>query len=640
MRDHNHDHDQCRAEAMAETPECADLHEHPPAGVSRRWLLAAAGFAGGSGLALGALPALPAAADADHGPGGADWQPDHDDPRFTLVVMPDTQYLFDADRVHPAPLDASLRWILENSGEPNIVFLSHLGDLTQNGLAGDFAAISKSFEVLDRAHAGYSVLAGNHDIDSGTDDQRGSTPYLQAFGPQRFARSSTFGGASPDGYNTYHVFRAAGRQWLVLALDWRPSAKGIAWAQSVIDRHPKLPVIVTTHEIAFADDSGEAHLSDFGRQLWDGLIARNDQIFLTLNGHFWPPGRTVLPNNAGHDVHVHITNYQDRYFGGSAMIRTYTFDLARETIDVRTLSPYMQSIPDDRRSELQRLEVELTDPANLFSVPIDFDARFNGFAPVPVRGPRPARSVVVPGTLAYWRFDAAAAGSPAGSIRDQSGNGNDLTRVSLGGGDAALTFSDDHHLDSPAHASLRFLGGKDPIRGAYLRTTDGAPLNKATLARGYTIEAFVMLPSDFDDGTHAWCGLFSRMGSGGDAGKTGDDPSEPTGTLNLDSGGTAQWAVFPLNQNKIVTNWSHILPKNRWWHLAVVNDGTHTVMYVDGCPVVGNPSTPANGVTSTGDFWMLGAYDYNRIVEQSFYGWLGDVRVVGRPLPPRDFLIA
>ncbi|MFD0580773.1 metallophosphoesterase [Dactylosporangium darangshiense] len=350
MRDHNHDHDRCLAQAMAETPQCADLHEHPQGGVSRRWLLTAAGLAGGGGLALGGLPALPAAANPDDLPGGAGWRPDRDDQRFTLVVMPDTQYLFDNDRVHPAPLDASLRWILENSREENIVFLTHLGDMTQNGLVSDFAAIGKSFEVLDRAHADYSVLAGNHDINSGTDDQRGNTPYLQAFGPQRFSRSSTFGGASPDGYNTYHVFRAAGRQWLVLALDWRPSATGIAWAQSVIDKHPKLPVIVTTHEIAFADDAGEAHLSDFGRQLWDNLIVKNDQIFLTLNGHFWPPGRTVLKNNAGHDVHVHITNYQDRYFGGGAMIRTYRFDLSRKTIDVRTFSPYMQSIAEERRS--------------------------------------------------------------------------------------------------------------------------------------------------------------------------------------------------------------------------------------------------------------------------------------------------
>jgi hypothetical protein len=51
--------------------------------------------------------------------------------------------------------------------------------------------------------------------------------------------------------------------------------------------------------------------------MWDKLIHGNDQVLLTLNGHYWPPGRTLLQNAAGHDVHVHITNYQDRYYGGA-----------------------------------------------------------------------------------------------------------------------------------------------------------------------------------------------------------------------------------------------------------------------------------------------------------------------------------
>jgi hypothetical protein len=159
-----------------------------------------------------------------------------------------------------------------------------------------------------------------------------------------------------------------------------------------------------------------------------------------------------------------------------------------------------------------------------------------------------------------------------------------------------------------------------------------------TLDRGYTIEAFLKLPPDFGD-AHAWCGLFTRMGTGGNAGKTGDDPSEPAGTLNLSSGAEVQWAVFPRNQNRMSTNWSHLLPLDTWWHVAVVNDGRHTVMYVDGCEVVRNPSTPAVGVVTTGDFWMLGAYHYNRIVEQSYYGWLGDVRVVDRALPVEKFML-
>lgn len=90
----------------------------------------------------------------------------------------------------------------------------------------------------------------------------------------------------------------------------------------------------------YADEYGdEAEFSAHGKHLWDELIAENDQIFLTLNGHYWPAARTTRANATGHDVHLHITNYQNRYYGGSAMIRLYRFDLARNTIDVETISP-------------------------------------------------------------------------------------------------------------------------------------------------------------------------------------------------------------------------------------------------------------------------------------------------------------
>src|SRR6185369_4543139 len=93
--------------------------------------------------------------------------------------------------------------------------------------------------------------------------------------------------------------------------------------------------------------------------------------------------------------------------GGAAMIRLYRFDLARKSIDVETISPYFLGLPAERRNELAQLEVELTGPTNRFSLPVDFAARFAGFAPVPPRAPRPARSVLVPGTVAYWRLESA-----------------------------------------------------------------------------------------------------------------------------------------------------------------------------------------------------------------------------------------
>ncbi|MEV6504549.1 LamG-like jellyroll fold domain-containing protein [Streptomyces sp. NPDC051642] len=613
----SHEHEQC---------------ETAQAGAGRRSFLRATALLGAAATAGAALPTAAEAAPFS-APTTASWRPDTDSRRFTLAVMPDTQYLFDGPSIDKAPIEASLRYLLEHGKDENIVFLSHLGDLTQNGAKPEFAAIGEAFRLLDRRGVGYSVLAGNHDVNSSTDDQRGSSPYLDTFGPQRFKGARTFGGASADGYNTYHLFEAAGREWMVLALDWRLSAKGYAWAKSVLAQHPHTPVILTTHELVVGDDQ----LSDYGQQLWDQLIEDHDQIFLTLNGHYWPAGRATRKNAAGNDVHLHLTNYQNRYFGGAAMIRLYRFDLDRGVIDVETVSPWILGRAAKGLNELERQEIELSGDADRFTVDIDFANRFSGFAPVPARPSRPASKLLVPGTVAYWRFDGHSdATAVSGTVRDQSGRGNDLTLVTVGGG--ALNWSSDHHPDQPGHGSLEFTGYKSPLKGAYLRTVDGAPLNSATFKRGYTIEAFYRLPADWDPDHNAWSGLVSRTGTGGAAGKTGDDPDEPLATLSLSNDREPQWAVRPLNQEGIASNWGQETPLETWWHLAVVNDGKHTTLYVEGCPVVRNPTATAVGLTSVGLPWLLGGYEYAGKIDQILHGRLGDVRIVERALPVTSFM--
>lgn len=609
----------CTSHEPGQESACADA--------GRRTFLRATALIGAAATAV-TLPAVAQAAPADRA-----WRPDTESRRFTLAVMPDTQYLFDGPSINAAPVEASLRHLLEHGREDNVVFLSHLGDLTENGAKAECDAIGEAFELLDRRGVGYSVLAGNHDVRSSTDDQRGSTPYLDTFGPDRFAGRPTFGGASPDGYNTFHVFKAAGREWLVFALDWRLSDKGYAWAKDVLAQHPTKPAVLTTHELLHGDDA----LSSYGQQLWDKLVKDHDQIFLTLNGHYWPAARAVRENSAGNDVHLHLTNYQNRYYGGAAMIRLYHFDLDRNTIDVETLSPWILGRAAKGLNELERQEMELSGDADRFSVDIDFAERFSGFAPVPERPARPASKMLVRGTLAYWRFDGHEEGAPAeGTVRDLTGNGNDLTVVEVG--DGALTWSTAHHPDQPGHGSLYFRGGKPPLRGAYLRTIDGAPLNSATLKAGYTIEAFYWLPADWTASRNAWAGLVSRTGTGGAAGKTEGDPDEPLATLSLSDGPGPQWAVRPLNQQGIATNWGDETARERWWHLAVVNDGTHTTMHVQGCPVARNPHAPATGLTTVGLPWLLGGYEYGGQIDQILYGRLGDVRIVGRALPITSFM--
>ncbi len=604
--------------------------ETPQAGAGRRSFLRATALIG---AAATTSVALPTAAEAVTDKARSSWRPDTESRRFTLAVMPDTQYLFDGPSINPAPIEASLRYLLEHGRDENIVFLSHLGDITENGAQAEVTAAGKAFELLDRRGVGYSVLAGNHDVRSSTTDQRGATPYLGVFGPERFQGKRTFGGASADGYNTFHIFRAADREWLVLALDWRLSDKGYAWAESVLAQHPTLPVVLTTHELVYEDDT----LSAYGQQLWDKLVKNHDQIFLTLNGHYWPAARATRQNAAGNDVHLHLTNYQNRYYGGAAMIRLYHFDLDRNTIDVETVSPWILGRAAKGLNELEREEMELSGDADRFSVDIDFEQRFAGFAPVAPRPARPVAKMLVPGTVAYWRFDGQQDGAAVtGTVRDRSGRGNDLDLVTVGA--SSLTWSSDHHPDQPGHGSLEFQGYKSPLRGAYLRTVDGAPLNSATFKAGYTIEAFYRLPADWDPAHHAWGGLVSRTGTGGAAGKTADDPDEPLATLSLSDGPGPQWAVRPLNQEGIATNWGDETRREVWWHVAVVNDGRHTTLYVQGCPVARNPHATAIGLTSVGLPWLLGGYTYAGQIDQILHGRLGDVRIVERALPVSSFM--
>ncbi|GAB3283417.1 LamG-like jellyroll fold domain-containing protein [Kineosporia babensis] len=568
-------------------------------------------------------------------------------PRFAIAVLPDTQYLFDADSSDPEPLRATFRYLVSERDDANIAFMTHLGDVTEHGTDHEITLASKTFKLID-GKVPYSVLAGNHDINGSTDDQRGDSPYLQAFGPKRFRGRPTFGGSSPDGYNSYHVIRGGGRQWLILALDWRASDQGLAWAQGVLDAHPKLPVILTTHDLAASDEQGQAALSGHGQRLWDQLINANDQIFLTLNGHYWPSGRTVLTNQAGHPVHAHITNYQDRYYGGAGMIRLYSFDLARNVIDVETFSPWFLDTDPARRSQLGAETIELTGPADRFSVEIDFDERFAAFAGVKAADPVPPAAVLVRGTVAYWRFDQAgltAAGSdgkalPAGTVaRDLTGKGNDLTAAILHNSSAdVLSWSAEHHPAQPAHASLRFDGGQNPNRAAVLETAAKAPINSMKFTSGYTIEAYFKLPEKFE-GQHAWMGILSWEGRAGDAGKTnGYSEDEAPCSLNLSGERFLQYAVYPSVQNSQPTSWSHALPVGRWMHLAVVNDGKRTIIYIDGSPIARNPTQPSTGIATLGKPFALGGTQSAEKFGQGYYGWLGDVRIVDRALKPKDFM--
>ncbi len=608
--------------------------------VGRRTLLQAA--LGTSVAAAGgtAVP-TPAAAQSDDGrqPGGD--RPDGTGSRFTLAVLPDTQYLFDQGGSDPEPVREALRHVVRRRREDRIAFLAHLGDVTENyGSDVEFATADDAFRTIDR-RVPYSVQTGNHDIDPRTDDTRGPTPYSRTFGPGRFSGDPTYGGSSADGYNSVHRFDAAGRRWLLLALDWRVSDVGLAWARGVLDADPTMPTIVTVHELVAPAGEGGAELSEHGRRIWEGLIRPRDQVFLAIGGHYWPPGRTVATNDFGNEVHLHVTNYQDRYYGGAGMLRYYSFDLDRDAIDVQTFSPWLQARRDRADGELEAENAELTDDVNRFSLALDFLARFGP----PPPAPRPPAQLLVRDTVAYWRFDqpgAGADGTPIGLdavIPDLTGEGNDLRPQRLNDSPAeVLTWSAEFERDQPGHASVRFDGGQDPDRGAVLRTGDAAPLNSRTFESGYTIETFFKLPEPFV-GAHAFMGMLSWEGRAGDAGKTGGySPDEATCSVNVSGERFLQFVAYPVDVDDDPTSWSHAIPTGRWTHLAIVNDGRRTIVHVDGSPIGRNANPVGRGIATLGLPFAIGGTQFAGRYGQGFYGWIGDTRIAARALRRDEWL--
>ncbi|WMI70133.1 hypothetical protein [Mangrovimonas sp. YM274] len=220
------------------------------------------------------------------------------------------------------------------------------------------------------------------------------------------------------GANSAQTFEGAGYTFLNISLEMQPSDDVLAWAQSVIDTHPGLPTIITTHD--FLDANGERlpnpivdlpridpEYHNSAEDVFQTLVMPNDQIFLILSGHHHGKAMRVDQNNSGHAVIQVLADYQDRgqsvldadptfltshgtpYGIGDGWLRLMNFNFEDETpfIEVKTYSSHYQKFSDDvatysewykasenpevSDSEFHALDsytIELSDFKNRFSV--------------------------------------------------------------------------------------------------------------------------------------------------------------------------------------------------------------------------------------------------------------------------------
>lgn len=354
---------------------------------------------------------------------------------FTVVVLPDTQNYTYGGR--QGIMSGQTQWVVNTRSSLNTAMVIHLGDLvSEYDNLTQWGYSSAAMKILDDANVPNTVLPGNHDFATDTGE---FTQYDAAFPPSRYADATwspstarwggylgqnQFGTDAIDRRNmdNFALFRAGGRDFLVLNLEWEAPAYTLDWAAKVLAAYPERIAILATHSFVGIDGQRSTLAQRPGgtppNQLWSEFVSQQCSIRLVVSGHYHDgdvgeANRSDL-NRCGRPVQQVLTDYQDRANGGDGWLRYYTFDPAAGTLHATTYS-----------TSLDRYE---TDADSSFTVPFDLSepqpAPFTTIATVPVASGGTASTTwsgLEPDTTYEWRAVAgdgtSSATSPTWTVR-------------------------------------------------------------------------------------------------------------------------------------------------------------------------------------------------------------------------------
>ena len=277
--------------------------------------------------------------------------------KFTLVVMPDTQFTAQS---WPADFMNMTAWIRDKAAELNIAYVLHEGDVQENPIPPTYQYFENARRAMNQldGHVPYVVAIGNHDFDAwytgqneGIATDRRATIFNRYFPVSKFQNWPTFGSSHPAGTNdnSFHKFRAGGTDWGIVTLKFKPTAAELAWANSIVSANPSRRFIILTHEYLF----GNGTRTPAGTQMWNELVSKYKNVQFVFSGHVYPTSaRRVDAGVNGNQVHQLLIDYQAYSVREpNSYIRLMTFDTAARTITVKSYSPpfnkYMTGTADD-----------------------------------------------------------------------------------------------------------------------------------------------------------------------------------------------------------------------------------------------------------------------------------------------------
>jgi hypothetical protein len=267
---------------------------------------------------------------------------------FTIVALPDTQYYTNSPS-NSAIFSAQTKWIVQNRASRNIVFVTGLGDIVQDG-----DSTASEWQVADNAYGAledpvstslaqgipYSAAVGNHDQSpNGAGSDASTGLFNQFFGISRFSGRSYYGGHyGSDNDNNYELFSAGTIDFIIINLEYdtTPEQQVLDWADGLLTTYASRRAIITTHYLINTGNPGS--WSSQGQAIYNAL-SDHPNLFLMLGGHVSGEGRRQDTAVGGNVVYSLLSDFQSDANGGDGWLRVMTFSPANDTIRIQTFSP-------------------------------------------------------------------------------------------------------------------------------------------------------------------------------------------------------------------------------------------------------------------------------------------------------------
>ena len=272
-------------------------------------------------------------------------------PMFTYVVLPDTQ-TYVTSQSGATIFNSQTQWIVDNRSIWNVSFVSHLGDITENGNndtdESEWIIANNAMSKLELGTPDpsddipFGVIPGNHDV------LNGLTLYEKYFGVARFTGRPYYGGHyGSDNANNYSLFSASGLDFIVLDLNCgssTPSSAVLSWAGGLLRNNPSRRGIVTCHYVVGSGNPGS--FSSAGKAIYNALKVYPN-LFLMLGGHIGNEAQRQDLYN-GSTVYSLLQDYQNI---GKGWLRLFEFTPSASVIHVQTYSPYLNQYQTDANSD-------------------------------------------------------------------------------------------------------------------------------------------------------------------------------------------------------------------------------------------------------------------------------------------------